>query len=293
MKRISGVSLPHPVLGLEENFVDGIGFTVSPGVNIDSSELCITHEDPIIDDDFIRGLYDSGQLMLVYTVSCSCALFSMSFFDKEEIRIPIENLAHYVEVEIYLVARENIANYRSENFHPDFFLGDKRRSFSVNKHDVVGMVGNQFIPFNKSYLQGASSMFEFNANDSSENISFDYDEDKIIVYYPNEEEKTDLIKSLRYSAKFTMLNLLLLPALHFALLEMREKANSEELEEFLESHHWARTIDECDPDWNRDCLFTSAQKVVRNILTDNKYADKAPILYANDELFDLKSENEN
>jgi hypothetical protein len=279
----SNISLPYPVLGLEGDFKSG-EFSVTPKIYTSDDNLFICEDIVEITNEYLNTLYLDGNLNTVYKIVCSSTLYCQTVFDEKTIIIPLENLANHIEIEVYLVAKNDIPNYNDTTFNDDYLLGSNKGIFNVKKGNIIGFAGSNKIDLKKTFAKGASSIFKFKRG-QDQTLSFDINDDQIVITYPYEvNQNIDIINFLPRTHKMTFLNLFIIPALDKAFAEMIKIENSGNINEFIENHEWALILSETYSDWQNDDTYKSAQLYLKNIISGNGKPCKIPVLEAFEEL---------
>jgi hypothetical protein len=272
-------SLPYPVLGLGDDFVAG-GCTVHPRIYLQEDCLVIDNLSPVFTNAYFDELYAGGRVGLVTKVICPSALYCNVFRGIDVISIPQECLANHIEVSIYLVATEDIPDYAHHSFNLDYYTGDSPMRFSVEKNNVVGILGSLIIPLDFNYLTGISGLFRFRrAVDKP--IAFDLEEDVIWITYPHQEDSQDILQVMSRTGRMMFLNLFILPALTEAFTQLLEHTRDNNLENFRTERQWAMVISQAYQEFDRDTHpYESAQKFLQQILIAKRAGTGLPVIEA-------------
>ena len=280
----SNVSLPYPVLGLEDDFKEG-SFEVRPAVQVVDDILDISEQEVTITNEYIKKLYEDDLVTTAYKIVCPSTLYSLSVSDKKEIKISMDLLANHIEMEVFLIAKSDISDYSDESFNDDYFLGDNKGVFNVESGNIIGFAGSKKIPLKQSFAKGASSMFSWQRGNDLP-MSFDVnDRAKIVITYPyNEEQSLDVTRVLPQQNKMTFLNLFILPALNSAFAQLIVEAEEDTIDDFCLTHEWALILTETYPEWQDEDTYRSAQYYLQSLLSGRGNLSKTPVLEAFEEL---------
>ena len=280
----NNVSLPYPVLGLEGDFKEG-GFVVKPSIQVLDDELHIVEDEVEITNEYIKKLFDNEEVTTAYRIVCSSTLYSRSVYNEKEIVIPMDLLANHIEIEVFLVANTDIPIYSDDSFNDDYSLGKTGGVFKLYKGNIIGFAGSKNIPLKKSFAKGASSMFSFKRGEDL-TMSFNVEEgDQIVITYPyDDNQQLDITRVMPKSNKMTFLNLVILPALNRAFLELCNQEEDGNLQDFKENNEWAMILTETYYNWNDDDTYRSAQNYLQSLLSGQGKMCKIPVLEAFEEL---------
>ena len=286
MSNILKISLPYPVLGLKDDYPDS-KFIVTPEIGLSNNLFCIREKltDVVIDNDYLDQLFRAGKIDTAYKVLCTSTLYCKTFIGQKQIEIPADNLANHVSLEVFLVATEDIDDFRDDSFNEDYFIGDPERSFLIKKGYIVGMAGHMAIPLNYTFLEAASSMFSFSRGSLVDPISIDTSDKQIEITYPYEEDDLDISNYLPVNGKTnTFLNLFIIPALNQAFNQLCVEYENGDIEEFKNRYRWAMTLAETYPNFTSQDPYISAQKYLMKLLEESGQKVKSPVLLSFEEL---------
>ncbi len=280
----NSISLPYPVLGLEGDFNNG-GFTVKPNIQIIKENLHIVEDSIEISNEYIRILYENGVISTAYKIVCPSTFFNTTEVGRKEIIIPLEHLANFIVLEVYLVAVQDIANYSDSSFNEDYFLGNSKGIFEIFKGNIIGITGSIKIPLGKSWVNGSNSMFKFVRGENAF-VSFDVETgDQIIITYPSiNTGDLDIVQYMSRKRRLTFLNLFIIPALNHAFSELCKQFENGNLDEFIENHEWALIITETYEHWNDSDPYKSAQSYFMQLLEQKGSTIQIPIIEVFNEL---------
>jgi hypothetical protein len=250
-------SFPHPVLGVS----DDISGSVLVDLNVErvgqAKALRIVFETLIVDNSYFNFLIQSGKAKIAAKVYCGSTMKTWMFSDcLSGFDIPEDSIANKIEIEVYIIATENISNYFDETFNADY----GGQIFAVSKRDIIGVLGKTVIPINKKFEKlGLGNIFKFVPNDDPRSpVSFDLTSDKITINYPVDRDGSHPPTALFHVAPWTAYNIFILPALAKAFdLKSGEQANE------VEGLDWSLTLDAMLPnsEWGNDG-YINAQKIL-------------------------------
>lgn len=262
------ISMPHPVLGVGDDFTEGAfttNFKIAPNRRAhtyDFYEITKGATNP-----YIRDLLRSNKLDFILKISCTPTYKSWIFVNKDRFSIPDSQLHSLLEVESFLVANQELPNYNHATFNQVF----RQINFQLEKGDIVALTGLQRILLPKQNEQATlGSIFKFSKiPDASKHqeLHFSFEDDQITVYYPASHEDIDPVHFLfdkTQGAPYTALNIYILPALTQAFLIMADAPD-----EYADKR-WYYVLDTILPESKRtDDTFMNAQRVIRNGLPVN------------------------
>jgi hypothetical protein len=134
--RLSQRAFPHPVVGNADDVVD-VAFQTPIDFTHDSANYYISAQVQC-SSKTIAQLVKHGQAAYVLHVECSNTLYRNIFeftTPEFEVRIPSELLNATVEVNLFVVAKQDLPKYKVDKAHPDY--GDA--SFSVSAGEVLAI----------------------------------------------------------------------------------------------------------------------------------------------------------
>ena len=235
--KLSQRAFPHPVVGnaddvLEAAFQapitvlhDGVNYYLSVDIQCSSQT--------------IMGLIEKGDAAYVLHVECSNTLYRNAFEfteSKKELMIPGENLNATVEVNVFVRAKRDIANYTVENSHSDY----GETAFSISAGDALaiaeGMTFDADIDFDA--LRSVSSIMQIRQHpaDGDMPMEVDFNDEKItILLSAHDFENYKILKAAKPLCA-TVVATLVLPALMEALRMLREDHSE------YESLRWCRCL---------------------------------------------------
>lgn len=184
--QINNLSLPHPVLGLNDDFVKG---SYEAEIEIAPTEstmnLVIKHN---LDNKVIEGLILSGKASFCLEINCPSTFYRNLFTSNETIQnIEISQtlLRGRFSIIAYISTREDVDNYTNDAFNLDY----GGRSFEINKGDVIAYGGGtSFIAIkNWNSLKSLKTYMTISGGSETGYMEIELGPEKIIIHLPNDE----------------------------------------------------------------------------------------------------------
>jgi hypothetical protein len=235
--KFNDVSFPHPVLGVGDAVNSKVGIYSEPiitsGVNTYSVSVNCEHNNKDLTDLIING-----QAELFCEATCSNTLYReiiKSNSNRMEFEIPKKKVKGKIEFICALVAKQQIANYKNSQFHPDYNGYD----FEIDMGDILAYFGKFSFDADIRYekLKAVSSFMEVveNKDPKAEYTNVDLNKNKIEIQLPSEDYKIFANESISKEQKFAPVfhSSIVLNALMMALY------NIDERKELL----WAKVIE--------------------------------------------------
>ena len=268
------ISLPHPVLGIDDDIKDSsfqIGF-ITQIINDESFKITINSID--IKNDYFNKLLNDGLIEFNIWLLCSSTYYHTNFrftAKETELEVSLENLANHLELEIFIIAKEGF-EYYDTSFNEDYLLGQNKGVFTIKRGDIVGWGGKMRISLGESFINSAQRMFQFKPN-SNPYVEIDLtDQNCIIVNYPKKlnEDDVDMMNYLTKSNPFVSLQIFIIPALIEAISEIRKQGENKD--DFINDYSWAMILDETIDGITDESVSPSllAQEYVTKLLRKNR-----------------------
>lgn len=229
--RILNLSLPHPVLGLN----DDVSGEYAPSIEAAPTEeffiFKISHE---LKNDAIEKLINDGEAQFCVEVNCPATIYRKCFMSNDsfqEIKIPQEFLRNRFDVTFFITASKNISNYSNDSFSYDY----EGSIFDVEEGDVIAYGGEtkQFAVKDWLSLRSIKSFMTIKKDpDSDGNISVQLSPDKILVLVPEEDyiKYCSLVGTENISPVFH--SSIVFPALIYTLNQMADPNKKENYENY-------------------------------------------------------------
>lgn len=224
--RVGKRLFPYPVLNNNKQYSQYKNSSLSLEYNevITEEYLILDNIRCNIDCDYMKVLLNEGYAEAICVVECTQTMLRNHYVITDEmndIKIPLMDINGKVEISLFIVAKQEIINYKCNDFLDEYMDYD----FVIEKNDIIG-IDDGFtsrIEFNEKGDSGKSSIFLVvkDTNITDQTMRVELGEDKIIISLPqeqwNEYDKTKRIRQFQnlYFA------IIAVPALSYALAEMQ------------------------------------------------------------------------
>ncbi|MBR5341632.1 MAG: hypothetical protein IK151_06880 [Erysipelotrichaceae bacterium] len=222
--RIGKRLFPYPVLNSEKVYSQykesSFSLSYEDGISEDKQFYELNNLYCDINSDLLTRLIKDDKAEIVCVIECPSTMFRQKYIlplEGMDLSIPLTDLNNKVNVSAFVVAKEEINNYQSD----DFLSGYEDISFTIEKHDILaaddGFVNT--IDFDDFEDNKQKSIFlvikDKTITDGTMRV--EYDSDKITICLP-EKEWNEYDKTKRIS-KFESLyfSVIAIPALGYAL----------------------------------------------------------------------------
>lgn len=181
--RIRSRHFPHPVLSFFSDDFPNCRFSwnVSVDSSTDSYGLSVEFQ---LTSEHLRSLIDEGKAHFAVHAECPQTYFRalwITDMSKDSFTVESDLLSGRVELCGFVIAGEEIRNYASPEFHPDF----GGASFRVKQGDILAVAKNKKFTVDKPHdpLAKVPSIFLVTPNRerSSPPITYDATTDKIVI----------------------------------------------------------------------------------------------------------------
>lgn len=254
-------SLPHPVLGLEDDMTGKFSVLCIPEISRERREMILDGTSFEIENEFINQLVTNNLACVKMNIRCPSTMRSWSCKCTTPIRIPEHEICDYIEVEVLIVATSKVSNYFDSSFNSIF----DGMVFQVEPGDIIGTAGKKRIELPRQDEKlGLMTMFEFKAVKHGSVISVDAANDQIKIRYPKEADGTSQLKNMFARAPWSAFHIFILPAIEAALtliLEEPEEAQTREWYSVL-----ANLLGEEKLEFNNDDIHSYAQHIAMPLL---------------------------
>ncbi|WP_128543210.1 hypothetical protein [Larkinella soli] len=237
-------SFPHPVLGLGDDISGMLNLELETTRNSQNRTLEFNIKKFKVENGYFEDLLVSNKAGILYKVYCSSTLKTWTFLNpKDKFEIPEDDLDNKADISPYLIALEELKDYSDSSFNEDF----ENQKFTIGKYDIIGLLGTLQVPITKEYENlTLSNIFRFSAsNDEEGPITFNFNSDKIFIYYPIAQDGAHIHNALFNKYRWTAYNLFILPALTEAFRLM--KAPNDIKEEYQDKE-WCNVLSRLFPD---------------------------------------------
>lgn len=243
---------PYPVLNRNEALSDYIpesSFMVKFDVDDDGApivqngEVVFKNLHYTLTDASLAALIEQGKLKGAFVVECSASVYRCRFDISStpyDLHVSAHEINGNVVVSCYLYATEDISDFRSTGFIPEY----SSYTFDIDKFDILAVDdGFKFkIDLDPSEDDKVASIFTVvKKEDGGDIISYDYNDKKIIIYLPASfYSDYDNIKTKKECQNIAF-SILAIPALACIMEEMLSR-EYESIEDILDFHSWFKAI---------------------------------------------------
>ncbi len=226
--RIRQKYYPYPVMERAGHSYKDFTFIVNTTVKREGYNVVFSFESNI-NDKQISELISQGKAVFAYHVQCAQTCCRVAFETKEKLftkSIKEEDLNGQVEVCPFIIVKEDIKSFSSDNFSSDY-MGIR---FDIDKGGFLA-IGDQSIHTiskDPNDLNNSSSIFRViaNPNPNAENMSVDIRPDKISVVLPKEQHGIYRGLSKNLTLQPAMHAMIFVPALMVVLNELKKRIES-------------------------------------------------------------------
>lgn len=222
--RIGKRLFPYPILNSEKiysQYKDSVfALQYDEEVSDDKQYYLLNNLHCELDNQMLIDLINTDRAEIVCVIECPSTMYRKSHvlpLHPINMQIPLADLNNKVNVSAFVVAKEDIDNYHSDDFSDVY--GDI--SFSIEKHDILaaddGYVNN--VDFNDLDDNKQASIFIVIKDKSITNgtMQVEYDSEKITISLP--EEQWNMYDKTKRIPKYESLyfSIIAVPALGYAL----------------------------------------------------------------------------
>lgn len=242
---------PYPVLNRNEALSDYVTdsiFKLEFDVDdngapiVQNGEVLFKNLHYMITDASLCTLLEQGKIKGAFIIECSASVYRRRFDISAvpyDLRVSAHEINGNVVASCYLYAAEDIADFRSASFIPEY----AGYSFDIDKFDILAVDdGFKFkIELDPTEDDKVASIFTVvKKEDSSDIMSYDYDDKKIIIHLPAAYyDCYDNIKTKRECNNIAFA-MLAIPTLACCLEDIYSRYNT--LEEILDDYSWFNAI---------------------------------------------------
>ena len=232
---------PHPILKLDDDNDYSYKPEVSRKIAHQENSATISFEFELakLSADLLE-LLQKDKIQLVCEVNCSYTIYRKVFSSnrtKLSFDISDEDLKNKVDLQLLLIATEELPDFTSPNFSPDL-IG---QAFQIEAGDVMGILDTHSIDVDALRL-GISDFIKIIENTTDEFTRYELNKNSVFIKVPKSE--LDKFQRLNNSPNFEniIVSILVVPALTHALHHLNE-----ENEEAYGEKAWFRALKEqCD-----------------------------------------------
>lgn len=226
--RIRQKYYPYPVMERTGHSYKDFSFNVVTTVKREGYNIVFSF-DASIEDKQILDLIQTGKAVFAYHVQCAQTCYRAAFETKEKLytkTIKEEELNGQVEVCPFIILREDVKSFSSDNFSSDY-MGIR---FDIDKGGIlaIGDQSQHIISKDPNDLNNSSSIFRViaNPNSNAENMSVDIRPDKISVVLPKEQHGIYRGLSKNLTLQPAMHAMIFVPALMVVFNELKKRLDS-------------------------------------------------------------------
>lgn len=285
--QISARQFPHPVLSKFSDDVIKCEFQTSLKYTILKTSFRFEISCSLSNKD-LRLLIDQKKACYAVHFECGSTRYRSIIKSYEEtfsIDIPADELKNKVQVNAFIIATENIDNYSSAYFHPDY----ESISFVIFKGDILAVDDGRVITVNKDIdpFRSITSIFRVGRDPLLNDAAMDVIFDSRFIQIKLSPTAHDNYMALHRSKSIptTLASLVVIPALVKVLEEVK---NSKNPAEDFGDRRWFHVLSKklelininiSDPETFPDSSVLLAQKLIGNPLES---ALKALVNYDSD-----------
>lgn len=222
--RIGKRLFPYPILNSEKlysHFKNSVFcLEYDEEISEDNQYYILKNLHCVIENEMLVNLIETGKAEIVCVIECPSTMYRRNHIlpiERIDLRIPLTDLNNKVFVSAFIVAKENIDNYYTDDFLDDY----AGIPFSVEKHDILaaddGYVNN--VDFNDLDDNKKSSIFIVIKDKSISNgtMQVEYDSERITISLP--EDQWNMYDKTKRIPKYEGLyfSIIAIPALGYAL----------------------------------------------------------------------------
>lgn len=281
-------SYPYPVLTFYgDDYVDSV---FSTNVSNHSSGYDLVFDlKTTLKNEGLAQLIMNGQATFIYDFECSQTGYRCCFkSDKTELSVSIKEplLNGVLTIFPFIVAREDIYQYRNEHFNEDY--GDASFEINKGKYLAVGQSTQVRIKKKDSDLLKSSSIFSIIPNsEMKDEMQVDFGNGHIIIKLAKRDYERCWSMFSNANLKDLLNSAIVVPAL-LSVLNRLSKMGKEECEAEYSGEAWYESI--------KKVLKTRFNKEISDIDSDNSFMLaqkmlKTPIGTAIERLIDLRDKN--
>ncbi len=225
--RIRQKFYPYPVMERGNHSYKEFSFNVATTVKAEGYNI-IFEFNADIGDAKIADLIATGKAVFAYHIQCAQTCYRASFETKDKSFKKIikeDDLNGLVEVCPFIIVKEDIKAFSSENFSADY-MGIR---FDIDKGGILAIGDQSQHTINKDLngLNNTSSIFMVTTAPNTENMSVDIRDSKIYVVLPQEHYGIYRSISKNPATQKTMHAMIFVPALMQVLMELKNRLDNQ------------------------------------------------------------------
>lgn len=268
---------PHPVLSYFSDDLVGCAFQTTFRILNTKNSYIFEAKAKTSSKDLV-DLIDNERACYALHIECASTRFRNIYTSNTEefsFEIDANELDGRVQVCSFILATEDLDNYKNKNFHPDY--GDI--TFKVRKGDVLAVDRDQSFSAEKEIdpLKKIPSIFTVCVNNAPDASPYDIDinSNKVVIKLSQENFTKYKLLSINQNLQSTLASLILLPALVSLLETLKlDRGQFDEYEEMrwfrvIENRLNAIGIDLNNPNTFSDSSVAIAQKLIGDPITSS------------------------
>lgn len=239
---------PHPVLrsqyiDVDPDFIESfyeVDIQNKLSENKEQIELAVTFD---LKNTTLNRLIFQNKAVFVLLFVCestSTRFLKYTYESEKVFNIPTKNLNNTVMIQPYILAEEDIRDYKNE----DTIELLKKMSFDVKRGDILAIATNYELYIEKDPVLEVDSIFDIieNKNKNADQFAVDPAGTKIKIHLPSEVyQKVEIMTKYSGLTSKILISLIYLPAVINALEYMASLAESEQIA--LKDYSWYRTLE--------------------------------------------------
>lgn len=263
---------PHPVLSYFSDDLDNCAFQATLKITTTRTiygfeAVCKTSSQDL--DDLIKNKKAYYAFHIESPITRFREIYT-SFLENFSFEIPADYLDGKVQICSFILAAEDLSNYKNSDFHPDY----GNIGFRVKKGDVLAVDRDRAFDADKEIdpLKKLPSIFTVTPNESKDAPPIDLDStgNKVVIKLSKENFERYKFLAMNQNLQSTLASILIVPTL-VSLLEMIKGENIQVDE--LEENRWFRVIakklkimgiDVNNPNSFTDSSLLIAEKLIGN-----------------------------
>lgn len=261
--RIGKRLFPYPILN--NNLINShykiSTFTLNYNVNIDDEIYRIENIYCDLTNEYLKNLIIDNKATIMLIIECPVTMFRKKFVistHPKDILIPLHELSEKVYISAFIVATQDIDDFRCDDFLDDY----AGYSFSIEKYDILAVDDGYYNSINFEPEDGKkNSIFEVIKDFSPlrDYVEVKHTQNKVIIVLPDKE--WDYYNFLNKNLEYQDLNFayLAIPALTNSIQKI--KAEGFTLEELKIEYNWFNSF------------IKSYEKLTDEVMTDESFEE--------------------
>lgn len=241
--RIRQKFYPYPVMERGTHSYKEFSYNVATTVKVKGYNI-VFEFNVDIGDNAIADLIATGKAVFAYHIQCAQTCYRASFETKDKNfkkTIKEDDLNGLVEVCPFIIVKEDIKAFSSENFSADY-MGIR---FDIDKGGILAIGDQSQHTINKDLndLNNTSSIFVVATAPGIENMRVDITDNKIRVYLPQEQHGLYRSISKNPATQKTMHAMIFVPSLMQVLMELKIRLDNQgDFAEYVSSR-WTLSLE--------------------------------------------------